>query len=183
MRRLGLGRHQWLEAANCSPVARHRAAGFTYIGMLVAVVIIGLLLTMAARVWATTERREREAQLIWVGDQYRMAIAAYFAFGHRYPATLEALLADDRSPVPKRYLRRLYPDPITGQTDWTLIYTPDGASIMGVASNSQLAPIKRKGFSLIDESFEDADCYCAWKFIYTPRRSGYWQGGAAVARP
>ena len=162
---------------------RSSQQGFTYIGLLAAVVIMGLLLTMVGRVWSTTQQREREAQLIWVGDQYRMAIATYFAFGHHYPTTLEALLADDRSPVPKRYLRQLYPDPMTGQADWTLLYTPDGVSIIGVASSSQLTPIKRKGFSVVDESFEDADCYCGWKFIYRPRRSGYWQGGASAARP
>lgn len=147
-----------------------RERGFTYVGLLVAVVITGLLLSVAGRVWWLTERRNREAQLLFAGDQIRMAISAYFANGHQYPQSLEVLLADDRSPVPKRYLRRLYPDPVSGDTDWQLIRSPDGNGIMGVASRSRLQPVKRKGFSYVDAGFEDSDCYCSWQFIYAPRR-------------
>lgn len=152
--------------------ARPREQGFTYVGLLVAVVVAGLLLSVAGRVWWLTERRNREAQLLFAGDQIRMAISAYFANGHQYPQSLEVLLADDRSPVPKRYLRRLYPDPVSGDSDWQLIRSPDGNGIMGVASRSRLQPVKRKGFSYVDSGFEDSDCYCSWQFIYTPRR-GY----------
>jgi type II secretory pathway pseudopilin PulG len=146
--------------------------GFTFIGLLVVVVIMGLMLTVVARVWSTTERRERETQLLFVGHEFRMAIASYYASGHRYPSSLEDLLKDERFPVPKRHLRRLYVDPITGQADWTLVPTPDGQGIMGVASSSGATPLKRAGFDLIDESFKDADCYCAWQFVYYPKRFG-----------
>jgi len=145
--------------------------GFTYIGLLVVVVVMGLLLTVASRVWSTTVQREREAQLLWVGDAYRLAIASYYRAGGRYPDTLQQLLGDDRSPVPLRHLRQLYPDPMTGAADWTLIPAPDG-HISGVASRSQGVPLKRKGFELVDAIFENADCYCDWQFIFIPRRYG-----------
>ncbi len=93
-----------------------RQAGFTYLGLLAAVVLMGLLLTMAARVWSLTEQREREEQLLFAGDSIRFAIAAYYAHGHRYPNTLQDLLVDNRSPVPVHYLRRLYIDPMTNGT-------------------------------------------------------------------
>jgi type II secretory pathway pseudopilin PulG len=154
--------------------ARHALqGGFTYIGLLIAVAIMGLLLTIVSRIWTVTAQRERETELLFAGDAIRMAIAGYFASGHQYPLSLELLLADDRSPVPKRYLRRLYPDPITGSPDWTLIRAPDGVGIMGVASSSRLAPLKRRNFPLIDAAFEDSDCYCAWQFVYVPRRFSY----------
>lgn len=144
--------------------------GYTFIGLLAVVVILGLMLTVIARVWSTTEQREREAQLLWIGDAYRMAISSYVSAGQQYPLTLEVLLTDDRYPVPKRHLRQLYADPMTGKPDWTLITNP-GGGIMGVASTSKAAPIKRKGFELIDAAFADTDCYCAWQFIYyMPRR-------------
>ncbi|TLZ14592.1 MAG: type II secretion system protein, partial [Gammaproteobacteria bacterium] len=54
-----------------------RQAGFTYLGLLAAVVLMGLLLTMASRVWSLTEQRERETQLLFIGHAYRMAIASY----------------------------------------------------------------------------------------------------------
>jgi type II secretory pathway pseudopilin PulG len=147
-----------------------RQRGFTYLGLLMAVVIMGLMLTVAGRVWSTTEQRERETQLLFAGHAYRMAIASYFAHGHRFPATLQDLLLDDRSAVPMRHLRRLYPDPITGAADWTLIMTPSGTGIMGVASSSQRAPVKRQGFDTFDDAFKGTECYCAWQFIYYPNR-------------
>jgi type II secretory pathway pseudopilin PulG len=146
--------------------------GYTYIGLLVGVVILGLMLTIVARVWSTTEQREREAQLLWIGHAYRMAISSYFSMGHQYPLTLELLLTDDRSPVPKHHLRQLYADPMTGKADWTLITNPSSPGIMGVASSSKATPIKRKGFEPVDEVFADTDCYCSWQFIYWPRRFG-----------
>jgi type II secretory pathway pseudopilin PulG len=143
-------------------------AGFTYIGLLVAVVILGLLLTAASRVWSITEQRERETQLLFAGDAIREAIARYYTFNHQFPASLESLLADDRSAVARHYLRRLYADPMTGQPDWTPILASDLVGIMGVASSSKLVPIKRKGFEMIDSTFEDSDCYCKWQFVYLP---------------
>jgi len=102
--------------------ARHDSqAGFTYVGLLAAVAIMGLMLTVVSRVWSVTEQRERETQLLFVGDAIRMAISGYFAHGHKYPQSLQDLLADDRTPTPMRYLRRLYFDPMTGAADWTLI--------------------------------------------------------------
>jgi type II secretory pathway pseudopilin PulG len=152
----------------------HRSfeGGFTYLGILVAVVLMGVLLTAAARVWTLTEQREREKQLLFAGDAIRMAIASYYAHGHRYPNSLKDLLIDDRSPVPLHHLRKLYFDPMTTQADWTLIMTPSGTGIMGVASSSQRTPIKRQGFDLIDAAFKDAECYCNWKFVYTGNRWG-----------
>ncbi len=138
-------------------------------GLLVAVVVLGLLLSSAASVWSVTEQRERETQLLFVGDAFRMAISGYYAGAHQYPGSLGELLGDADSPVPRRFLRRLYFDPMTGAADWTLIHAPDGVGIIGVASSSRRVPIKRKGFSLVDAAFEDADCYCSWEFVYSPR--------------
>jgi len=143
-------------------------AGFTYIGLLVTVVIIGIMLTLVSRVWSVTEQRERETQLLFAGDQIRTAIASYFASGHQFPLSLQDLLDDKRSPIAKRHLRRLYFDPMTGTTDWMLVPAAEGG-IMGVASKSKLTPIKRTGFTQDDASFEANECYCTWQFIYQPR--------------
>jgi type II secretory pathway pseudopilin PulG len=148
-------------------------AGFTYLGILMAIAIMGLLLTLASRVWSFSAQRDKEAELLWVGDQYRMAISAYFAFGHQYPQSLQDLLTDKRTPVPRHYLRQLYRDPLMGNTDWMLLMDPTGIGIMGVASKSKLKPIKRTSFSNIEIGFDDRDCYCDWKFIYVPRYGWY----------
>lgn len=143
-------------------------AGFTYLGILAAIILMGLLLTAAARVWTLTEQRERETQLLFVGHAFRMAISGYYAHGGRYPLTLKDLLQDDRSPVPVRYLRRIYLDPMTNSADWKLVLAPEGG-IKGVYSGSGITPIKRANFPIIDATFADSDCYCAWQFVYEPR--------------
>lgn len=144
--------------------------GFTYVGLLVFIFIMGLVLTVVARVWTTTEQREREIELIYIGHAFRMAISSYYAVGHQFPATLQDLLTDERFPIPKHHLRRLYVDPMTGKADWRLITIPAGVGIMGVASSSQAAPIKRAGFEEIDSTFKDTDCYCKWEFVYRANR-------------
>jgi type II secretory pathway pseudopilin PulG len=164
-----------------APAAKQQ--GFTYLGLLFAVVIIGLMLTVAARVWQTTVRREREAQLLWVGHAYRMAIASYVAMGHQFPATLQDLVIDERFPVPRHHLRKLYPDPMTGKADWTLLLTPSQSGIEGVASSSKEAPLKRDGFDLIDAAFKDTKCYCLWQFIYVANRWGVSLPGTPLPGP
>ena len=152
---------------------RVRQSGFTYLGLMAAIVILGIFLTVAGRVWSFSEQRDKEAQLLWVGDQFRMAIARYYAFNHHYPLTLEIMLQDDASPVALHHLRQLYRDPMSGEADWTLIVDPSGVGIMGVASKSKAVPIKRKGFDDIEAGFADKDCYCDWKFLYIPLTNSY----------
>jgi type II secretory pathway pseudopilin PulG len=150
-------------------VAPARGRGFTYLGLLLVVLLIGLTLATVGEVWSTQARRERETQLLFVGDQYRRAIARYYADGRRYPQALADLLLDGRFPQVHRQLRRLYVDPMTGRDDWQLIPSGDGG-IMGVASSSQQKPIKVANFPAADAAFVDQDCYCAWQFIYRPAR-------------
>jgi type II secretory pathway pseudopilin PulG len=145
--------------------------GFTYIGLLFAIAIIGITLATVGVVWSTQGRREREAQLLFVGDQYRQAIGRYQRAGGVYPQSLEELVTDTRVPLPRRFLRRLYPDPVTGAVDWELIRGADGG-IMGVASSSAEQPIKVARFRAADVSFEKAAHYNDWKFVYVVRGAG-----------
>jgi type II secretory pathway pseudopilin PulG len=145
-------------------------SGFTYLGILAAIVIIGISLATVGVVWSTHVRREKEAELLFVGEQYRAAIGRYLKAGGAYPRSLQDLVLDQRLPLTRRYLRRLYADPMTREADWELIPTEDGG-IMGVASTSQQKPIKLAGFSLANKSFEDARSYARWRFIYVGAKS------------
>jgi type II secretory pathway pseudopilin PulG len=168
----------------CLIMTGKAAAGFTYIGLLVAIVIIGSALAAVGQVWSTESRREREAELLYRGDTIRAAIAAYMYGGTgQYPMQLQDLVHDQRAPEVKRYLRRIYEDPMTGAADWTLIRGPDGG-IMGVASSSNSTPLKVQGFGDLDQSFKDATCYCDWQFVYVPRvRNGPRPPTAAPGTP
>jgi type II secretory pathway pseudopilin PulG len=146
------------------------AAGFTYIGLLVAIALIGSALAAVGQVWSTQSRREKEVELLYRGDTIRKAIGAYVSGaggGGRYPRELQDMVQDERSPMITRYLRRVYEDPMTGMADWTLIRAADGG-IMGIASSSKDTPLKVRGFNTKNKFFKDATCYCDWQFIYIP---------------
>ena len=147
---------------------RRSAGGFTYLGVLALVVLIGIMLAAAGEVTATAARREREAQLIWVGHEYRAAIGRYWRHTRAYPQTLQQLLGsapDD--PVQVRYLRSLYPDPITNALDWVLVPATNGG-IMGVASSSKRAPLKTANFDEAEKDFANASTYGDWQFTFVP---------------
>ncbi|QDQ26003.1 type II secretion system protein [Chitinimonas arctica] len=98
-----------------------RQHGFSYLVALFLVAILAVLTTRALENSRTAELREREVELLHVGQAYRAAIRTYYRTGSgsvRYPATLEALLLDQRPLRPQRPLRRLYRDPIRASQDW-----------------------------------------------------------------
>lgn len=146
--------------------------GFTYSAVLAAIAIIGLWLASTGTLWSEVTRREREQQLLWVGEQYRRAIESYLrsspGAARRYPQSLEDLLKDPRQLATKRHLRRLYRDPITGSPDWGLVRDRDGG-IMGVYSKSQAEPLKSGNFSVADAGFAGARRHSEWRFVAAPQ--------------
>ena len=164
---------------------RRSHAGFTYIGLLIAVVVLGIALSAVGTVWRTLAQREREEELLFIGHEFQRAIAAYYRAGggglSRFPQELNDLIEDKRGPEPKHYLRKLYVDPMTGAQDWTILRT-DMLGITGIASSSQVAPLKKSGFQANEEAaFEEATCYCDWKFVYVPRSAR--RRAASVSAP
>lgn len=150
----------------------HRSQrGFTYVAMLLAVAVIGVGLAATGIVWSQSRQREREQELLFIGNQFRQAIALYYlrtpGAVKRYPAELEDLLEDKRYINPQRYLRKIYVDPMTGKSEWSLVKAP-GGGILGVYSPSKAAPIKRSGFAVRDQAFEGATDYSGWRFLYVP---------------
>ena len=143
--------------------------GFTYMGVLFLVAIMAGGLALTGDVWHTSTMREKEAELLFVGNQYRNAIQRYYLTGpqRQYPRSLEDLLKDPRQPGTVRHLRRVYADPITGQ-ELVLVKAPDGG-ILGVYSGSDQAPFKNANFKLRDRSFDGAQKYSDWKFVFTPQ--------------
>jgi type II secretory pathway pseudopilin PulG len=145
--------------------------GFTYLGMLILVAVMGAGLAAFGQIYSHAAQRDNEAELLFVGEQFRDAIESY----HRkspgasaYPKKLEDLVEDRRFPMPVRHLRRIYADPMTGSADWGLVEAPGGAGIMGVHSQSEEKPIKSANFSTKQQEFETAESYKAWRFVYSP---------------
>lgn len=161
----------------------HRPArGFTYIGLLILIALMGVALAGTGMVWHIESRRAKERELLFSGDQIRRAIGLYY---HRtpgtkqFPQTLEDLLLDRRYPNTQRYLRRVYRDPLTDDANWGLVRGLEGG-IVGVHSLSEMRPIKQAGFRQIYEDFEGAERYMDWKFVYRPPETQNPASPAAV---
>lgn len=143
--------------------------GFTYIGVLLAVVFIGVALAATGTVWQQTRQREKERELLFVGSQFRQALERYYENPppgkvKKFPKKLEDLLRDDRHPDVRRYLRKLYPDPMTGGTEWGLLRGADKA-IVGLYSLSDGEPLKTANFDPEDAELTGKRHYHEWRFI------------------
>lgn len=151
------------------PTNRH--AGFVLIGMLILMMGASYALAEVGVKWSDAVKREREQELLKVGDTIRKAIGSYYnqtnGVVKQYPPSLEALLYDERFLTPKRYLRKLYLDPVTQREGWGLVMAPSGG-IMGIHSLSAQTPYKRKNFQLSYQSFDNQKFYANWLFVYVP---------------
>ena len=152
--------------------------GFSFLLVLFLVAITAAGLSVFGEVWSTARQREREAELLFAGAAIRQAIASYHSgtagAARQYPAKLDDLLKDPRFPDTRRHLRQLYREPFSEKGEWVLIMAPTGG-IMGVASPSERAPLKRRGFQVQDVLFEaqslqlkDKLRYRDWEFVHGP---------------
>lgn len=157
--------------------------GFSYLFVLMLIALIGLGLAAAGSLWQTDARRAREADLLFVGDQYRQAIRSYYELDPgqpKLPQTLDDLTGDNRRPAPVRHLRRAYRDPMTGR-EFVLIREPDTQGILGVHSAASGEPLKTAGFTAEYDAFTNAASYSEWRFVFTPATTA--EPGPAVAPP
>jgi type II secretory pathway pseudopilin PulG len=147
--------------------------GFSYVIVMFLVAVLSVISVRALQNTLTTDRRDKEAELLAVGTAYRRAIADYVEMSpgsvKAYPRELSDLLLDQRRARLARPLRKLYRDPVTGRPDWGVVRSPDGG-VMGIYSLSDASPIKREGFASELVGFAGARRYSDWKFVYTASR-------------
>ena len=135
--------------------------------LLVSMSAMCLMISVALPMWRTSIRREREAELVFRGEQYVRAIVLFKRkYAGTFPPSIDVLLHE-------RFLRRRYLDPITNE-DFQLIYVDvpsggpfDGGSvpptftnmrrgIMGVVSRSKQTSLRR---------YQGRGRYHEWLFV------------------
>jgi len=150
-----------------SPRARHE--GFTYLGALFLITVMGLGLAGTAETWTVASRRERERELLWAGNQYARALKSYRDQSpgpRQFPGRLEDLLEDRRFPQPRAHLRQLYLDPIT-RGPWGTVPDAQGR-IAAVRSLSDETPMKQANFPAKWLAFQGTTHYSDWQFAADP---------------
>ena len=156
---------------------RRGEAGFAMAALLVSIALVAIVLSTLLPVWRTLSIREKEAELMWRGQQYDRAIQLYRKKNATPgPPSVDAL-------VKGRFLRRAWKDPVTGG-DFDLVGVNAGVPnapgltqpprgfgqlIGGVRSKS-------KAKSLAEP--DGATTYNEWTFTYTP-----WKPGGQVTVP
>lgn len=150
---------------------QQKQRGFAYVWTLLLVAFFASSSLLAFRIESSLNTKSRETELIWIGLQFRKALQQYYMDNQdkqdRYPRSLEELTDPKGQLVPKRYLRRIYIDPMTGSTDWGLVRSPAGG-IIGVYSKGPGEPRKKHGLPKELESFDKASSYRDWLFAYDP---------------
>ncbi len=121
--------------------------GFVYLWALFSVALSGVIMAGAAQVWQAKSQRDKETELLFIGEQFRKAIMSYHNTGTKqYPEKLEDLLQDSRAINVQRHIRKIYLDPITNSEDWGLIEeTPANTQAGAATSQSNAASNQRPG--------------------------------------
>ncbi len=115
-------------------------------GLLVAIAVMGVTMSMVMPTWRTWAQREKEAELMFRGEQYMRAIELYQRrFAGAYPTDMQLL-------IDQRFLRKAFTDPMTGGefeilTQGSLraepIQAPPGAGTPGVSQPQPFGSVTR----------------------------------------
>lgn len=99
--------------------------GYAMAALLVSIAVMGILMSALIPVWTTAVQREREAELVFRGEQYARAIGLFqrkYAGG--FPPNIDVL-------VEQKFLRRKYVDPVADGAEFRVIYQADVAALQG----------------------------------------------------
>lgn len=144
------------------------ARGFTYVALVVLLSVMSLAATCAFKASALWQRRAAETALLDAGAAFSDALDSYAEATPRgqarAPRTLQDLVRDPRFPMPRRHLRRILIDPLTGNDQWGLVELDTGPGIVGVYSLSPARPIKIGNFDLARSDFAGKRSYRDWIF-------------------
>jgi type II secretory pathway pseudopilin PulG len=111
--------------------------GFALAGMLVAIAVMSVMLMVALPTWRHQVQREKEAELVFRGEQYARAIGLYQRkLAGAFPPSLDIL-------VEQKFLRKKYKDPITGE-DFVPVFA-NSAEAMGLTPPTTAATATSTG--------------------------------------
>ncbi|MES2126018.1 MAG: type II secretion system protein [Pseudomonadota bacterium] len=148
-----------------------RQGGFTYLGLIILVAILGLVGAATLKVGSLLARVQAEEELLDFGAAVSDALKSYAAATPpgqpQQPASLQDLLRDPRFPGTRRHLRKLLPDPISGSMDWGILYLKDQTGVIGIYSKSALAPFKVANFDPRFQGFDNQLHLSDWKFTFS----------------
>jgi type II secretory pathway pseudopilin PulG len=165
-------------------------AGYTLAIFVMVIAIMAIMMAAAVEIVSFQAQREREAELIFRGQQYVEGIRLYRQKYGRYPMRMKELWEAD-----PKVLRRKWKDPITGSENWGVVFQgQEGRKIAGPGRRPRRTPTRTPVFerdrgregekvgpivgvhSLSNETsikvYEGRTQYSEWKFVLNLERQG-----------
>jgi type II secretory pathway pseudopilin PulG len=148
-----------------------REGGFTYLGLIILVTVIGLVGAATLKVDALLRRAAAEEELLEIGAAFSEALRTYAEATPKgqppQPPSLQELLKDPRFPGVRRHLRKIFVDPLTGKAEWGIVWANPGEKrgVMAVYSLSNAKPLKVANFDQRFSGFENKQHVSDWKFV------------------
>jgi type II secretory pathway pseudopilin PulG len=120
--------------------------GYAMAALLVSIAVLMVLMSVAMPVWRTQSKREKEAELIFRGEQYARAVNLYtrkMGPGN-FPPSIDVL-------VQQHFLRKKYKDPMTEDGEFDIITAASAAGQPGSGGRGpqpQPQPQPQRGMSI-----------------------------------
>lgn len=163
-------------------------AGFTYLGLIIFVAIVGLVGAATLKVGSLLQRAAAEEELLEIGAAYSAALDSYAAATPRgatpYPPSIKELLKDPRFPGVRRHLRKVFVDPLTGKAEWGIEYLGGGeVGIVAIHSLSEAQPLKIANFDSRFRGLDGKEKISQWRFTASERSLAPAGPAPAPAQP
>jgi hypothetical protein len=114
-----------------------RESGYAIVIVMFFLALLVLAVAAAAPTVLSEIQREREADMVWKGEQYVRGVKLYYTKMHRFPPSLEDLTTAKNG---IRFMRQAYKDPMNA-TDgsWRLIYVGPNGQLIGSLKNRNIS--------------------------------------------
>ena len=188
----------------------HREGGFTLAVLAVVMAVMAIFLTVAIESVSFQQKREKEEELIFRGNQMVEGVRLFRARFARFPVKIEEL-----GTANPRVLRKVWTDPMTGQADWLPVFLgEDGTTLnpipvpgatptpqpsadqppegtvqptpgtgSGQGARGPIIGVRSRVCENSIKTYLGHTSYCEWKFFYDPAKLKLPGAPAAVPTP
>jgi hypothetical protein len=112
---------------------RQRDSGYAIVIVMFFLALLVLSAAAAAPTVLSEIQREREADMVWKGEQYARGVKLFYMKTHRFPPSLEDLTSNKTG---IRFMRQAYKDPMNNvDGSWRLIYVGPNGALIGSLKN------------------------------------------------
>jgi type II secretory pathway pseudopilin PulG len=105
------------------------------VGVVVVMALMAIALTVAVQTATFHQRREKEMELIFRGEQFVEGVRLFRARNGRLPLTLDELVKAN-----PRAMRKKWVDPVTGKFDWVPVFMGQGQQVPGTGGGPTQTP-------------------------------------------